>query len=292
MTLRLPAGAGFDHVEDWVFDLDNTLYDAEKKVFDLVATRMTDFVAQTLKVDSLEAARLRKHYYKAYGTTLRGLMTEHNLDPSDFLNYVHDIDYSLVAPCAITQEGLTRLLGRKVELVIADSASDWSQAAAGAEHLITAEGVEALFGCWTSSCRKALLPVVERHHHVLFYPLQYEGLENSSHIVYMGAAPNQQIIPGARWASERFGPRSLRPSSGARDQDGGTGAHRGREAPPDRGQVHPVAVMAGDHGQAGQAAFGRLALQDDRRGPEKARVQPLGQGLRHPAPPETAPRKP
>ena len=103
--------------------------------------------------------------------------------------------------------GTGGLLGRKVELVIADSASDWSQAAAGAEHLITAEGVEALFGCWTSSCRKALLPVVERHHHVLFYPLQYEGLENSSHIVYMGAAPNQQIIPGARWAFERFGPR-------------------------------------------------------------------------------------
>lgn len=104
----------FSHVKTWVFDLDNTLYDADKKVFDLVATRMTDFVANLLKVDAAEATRMRKHYYKTYGTTLRGLMTEHNLTPSDFLQYVHDIDYNLVAPCGITQDGLNKLEGRKV----------------------------------------------------------------------------------------------------------------------------------------------------------------------------------
>lgn len=104
----------FSHIDTWVFDLDNTLYDAEKQVFDLVATRMTDFVASFLKVDTVEAARLRKHYYKTYGTTLRGLMTEHALDPGDFLTYVHDIDYSMIDPCAITQAGLSRLAGRKV----------------------------------------------------------------------------------------------------------------------------------------------------------------------------------
>jgi putative hydrolase of the HAD superfamily len=104
----------FSHIDTWVFDLDNTLYDAEKQVFDLVATRMTDFVASFLKVDTVEAARLRKHYYKTYGTTLRGLMTEHALDPGDFLTYVHDIDYSMIDPCAITRAGLSRLAGRKV----------------------------------------------------------------------------------------------------------------------------------------------------------------------------------
>ncbi len=104
----------FSHVETWVFDLDNTLYDAEKKIFELVATRMTDFVSNFLKVDAEEATRMRKHYYKTYGTTLRGLMNEHKLEPSEFLQYVHDIDYSLVDICAVTQNGLQQLHGRKV----------------------------------------------------------------------------------------------------------------------------------------------------------------------------------
>lgn len=104
----------FGHIKTWVFDLDNTLYDAETELFRLVADRMTDFVAAFLKIETEEANRMRKHYYKTYGTTLRGLMVEHNLDPTDFLQYVHDIDYSIVAPCPVTQNGLTRLAGRKV----------------------------------------------------------------------------------------------------------------------------------------------------------------------------------
>lgn len=99
------------------------------------------------------------------------------------------------------------LLGRPLELVLADSRSDWGHAAREAERLIVAEGVSALFACWTSACRLAVKPVVEKHRHLMFYALQYEGLEQSPHIVYMGAAPNQQVIPGARWAMDRFGPR-------------------------------------------------------------------------------------
>lgn len=99
------------------------------------------------------------------------------------------------------------LIGRPLELLVADSASDWDRAASEAERLIRDEQVSVLFACWTSACRKALLPVVERNRHLLFYPLQYEGLGHSDHIVYLGAAPNQQIIPGARWAIDTFGPR-------------------------------------------------------------------------------------
>lgn len=99
------------------------------------------------------------------------------------------------------------VLGRPVELLVADSRSDWAHAAAEAERLIRDEGVSALFACWTSSCRHAVRPVVERYRHLMFYPLQYEGMEQSPNIIYMGAAPNQQIIPGARWAMDRFGPR-------------------------------------------------------------------------------------
>ncbi|WP_295578558.1 urea ABC transporter substrate-binding protein [uncultured Lamprocystis sp.] len=99
------------------------------------------------------------------------------------------------------------LLGRRVELIVADSQSDWTVAANQVERLILNDGVSALFACWTSACRQAVKPVVEKHHHLLFYPLQYEGLEQSPNIVYMGSAPNQQIIPGARWALDHFGHR-------------------------------------------------------------------------------------
>ena len=99
------------------------------------------------------------------------------------------------------------LLGRPVEMVIADGQSDARIFAAEAERLIATEHVSALFACWTSACRKAVKPVVERHRHLLFYPLQYEGLEHSAHIHYTGAAPNQQIIPGTRWALDTLGKR-------------------------------------------------------------------------------------
>lgn len=99
------------------------------------------------------------------------------------------------------------LLGRQLELIIVDSRSGDQAAADAAERLITRERVSVLFACWTSACRKAVKPVVEQHRHLLFYALQYEGLEQSPHLIYMGAAPNQQIIPGARWTLDRFGSR-------------------------------------------------------------------------------------
>lgn len=99
------------------------------------------------------------------------------------------------------------LLGRPVEIVLADGKSDWDVFAREAERLIVQEKVSALFACWTSACRKAVKPVVERHQHLMFYPVQYEGMEQSPNILYTGAAPNQQIVPGTRWAMQQFGPR-------------------------------------------------------------------------------------
>jgi len=79
--------------------------------------------------------------------------------------------------------------------------------AAEAERLIASDQVSALFACWTSACRKAVKPVVEKHRHLMFYPLQYEGLEQSPAIFYTGSTPNQQIIPGTRWALDTLGKR-------------------------------------------------------------------------------------
>jgi urea transport system substrate-binding protein len=97
--------------------------------------------------------------------------------------------------------------GQKIEAVVADCRSDAAYCAQQAERLITQEKVSALFGCWTSICRKAVKPVVEKHQHLLFYPMQYEGMEMSPNIIYTGAAPNQQIIPGVSWALEKLGKR-------------------------------------------------------------------------------------
>ena len=99
------------------------------------------------------------------------------------------------------------LLGRQIEILVTDTASEPEVAALQAEQLISQVKVEALFGCWTSSCRVAVKPIVEKHKHLLFYPVQYEGLEQSPNIIYTGAAPNQQIIPGTHWALDKFGRR-------------------------------------------------------------------------------------
>lgn len=99
------------------------------------------------------------------------------------------------------------LLGRPVEMVVADGRSDNRVFAAEAERLIVSERVSALFACWTSACRKAVKPVVEKHRHLMFYPLQYEGLEQSAYLYYTGSTPNQQIIPGTRWALDTLGKR-------------------------------------------------------------------------------------
>lgn len=99
------------------------------------------------------------------------------------------------------------VLGLPIEPVVRDGASDAATFAREAEALILQDQVAVIFGCWTSASRKTVLPVIERHQHLLFYPVQYEGMESSPHIVYTGAAPNQQIIPAVKWAMDRLGNR-------------------------------------------------------------------------------------
>ncbi|CAH2599229.1 Urea ABC transporter, urea binding protein [Rhodovastum atsumiense] len=87
------------------------------------------------------------------------------------------------------------LLGRKIEAVVVDPASNWPLFAEKARQLITVDKVAAVFGCWTSVSRKSVLPVFEELNSILFYPVQYEGEESSKNVFYTGAAPNQQAIP-------------------------------------------------------------------------------------------------
>ena len=115
------------------------------------------------------------------------------------------VDAASIALDEINREG--GVLERPVAAVVADGASEAATFAREAERLIRDEGVVAIFGCWTSSERKAVKAIVEKYDHVLFYPLQYEGLEESPNIVYLGSAPNQQIVPAVKWAIGNVGRR-------------------------------------------------------------------------------------
>ncbi len=100
--------------ECWVFDLDNTLYPASTDIFTQVDEKMTRFISQYLELDFEEAGKIRKDYYLKHGTTLAGLMDLHGVDPGDFLDFVHDIDLSSIAPNPGLDQSLSRLRGRKI----------------------------------------------------------------------------------------------------------------------------------------------------------------------------------
>src|SRR5438132_9091224 len=87
------------------------------------------------------------------------------------------------------------LLGKKLEAVVVDPASNWPLFAEKAAQLLEKDKVAVVFGCWTSVSRKSVLPVFEKDDGLLFYPVQYEGEESSKNVIYTGAAPNQQAIP-------------------------------------------------------------------------------------------------
>lgn len=97
------------------------------------------------------------------------------------------------------------ILGRKIEPVVVDPASNWPLFAEKARELLTVQKVDVLFGCWTSVSRKSALPVLEELNGLLFYPVQYEGEESSKNVFYTGASPNQQAIPATDYYLEELG---------------------------------------------------------------------------------------
>lgn len=100
--------------ETWIFDLDNTLYPASTNLFGQVDVRIGKFIADLLDLDPVAARTLQKRYFREYGTSLRGLMECHGVDPEAYMSFVHDIDVTAVAPSPALDEALTRLDGRKI----------------------------------------------------------------------------------------------------------------------------------------------------------------------------------
>lgn len=116
----LSSPADLRDVETWVFDLDNTLYPASIRLFDQIDRRMCEYVANFLKIDAQDAYKIQKQYFREHGTTLAGMMTEHDMDPGPYLDFVHDIDFTAVPRDESLSESLSKLPGRKVVFTNAD----------------------------------------------------------------------------------------------------------------------------------------------------------------------------
>jgi len=103
-----------EKINTWIFDLDNTLYSADSGIFQQVHNLMGEFISKNLNLDIHEAKKLQSKYYKQHGTTLRGMMDNHGIDPDYFLDEVHKLDYSIVGPNKRLNEELQKLEGKKI----------------------------------------------------------------------------------------------------------------------------------------------------------------------------------
>ncbi len=114
--LSTPDSRGFGHVDTWVFDLDNTLYPHDARVWPQVDERITLYIANLFGLDGLSARALQKFFYHRHGTTLRALMEDYQVDPYDFLDFAHDIDHSAIELNESLGRAIERLPGRKLIL--------------------------------------------------------------------------------------------------------------------------------------------------------------------------------
>jgi urea transport system substrate-binding protein len=145
-------------------------------------------------------------WFRASATPIRvGLL--HSRTGPMAISELSMIDAEILAIDQLNAAG--GLLGRPVEYIVADGKSDWPTFAREAERLIREEKVDVIFGCWTSASRKTVLPVVEANKHLLIYPMAYEGLEYSQHVICTGASPNQQITPSISWAIRNLGAKKF-----------------------------------------------------------------------------------
>src|SRR3984893_15658164 len=116
------ASRGFTHIDSWVFDLDNTLYPHHVNLWQQVDVRIGEFVRDWLKLSAREAGPVQRDYSRRYGTTMRGMMTEHGVHADDYLAYVHQIDHSPLQPNPAMGTAIAKLPGRK--LILTNGSTD------------------------------------------------------------------------------------------------------------------------------------------------------------------------
>ena len=170
----------FRHIRTWVFDLDNTLYPPRMRLFDQIEKRMTAYVARTLAVTEDEADHLRDTYWRLHGTTLAGLMAEHDLDPTPYLADVHDIDFSVLSPDPTLAARIAALPGRRIVYTNAD--------APYARRVLTARGLEGLFDAVYGVEHAGYRPKPERAAFETVFAL--DGLDPTAAVMFEDDARN------------------------------------------------------------------------------------------------------
>ncbi len=150
---------------------------------------------------SLSTSTLSVAYADGHQSVKVGVL--HSLSGTMAISETSLRDVVLMAVEEINNAG--GVLGKKIEPVVVDPASDWPLFAEKAKQLLTEDQVAATFGCWTSVSRKSCLPVFEEHNGLLFYPVQYEGEEQSLNVFYTAASPNQQLVPAAEYMIQEMG---------------------------------------------------------------------------------------
>lgn len=187
--------------EDMAFPMTMYIYDNKLAV---ISSKEEGFA---LIIESMELAEMQKKLFKMMWNSMDkgkikvGIL--HSLSGTMALSEKALVDATLMAIDEINEKG--GILGKNIEPIVVDGASDSKKFKREAEILIKEEGVVSVFGGWTSSSRKMMKPVFEKYDHLLWYATQYEGLEESSNIIYLGAAPNQQILPAVDFAIKNLG---------------------------------------------------------------------------------------
>ena len=172
------------------------MFRSESKLHSIVAIGLLFFALGMLNVEEVSAG----HHEVKIGVL-------HSLSGTMAISETSLKDVVLMAVEEINAAG--GVMGKQIEPVVVDPASDWDLFAEKAKDLITKEEVAVVFGCWTSVSRKSVLPVFEDHNSLLFYPVQYEGEEQSLNVFYTAATPNQQLIPAAEYMMEEVGAKQF-----------------------------------------------------------------------------------
>jgi putative hydrolase of the HAD superfamily len=185
--LPKPIARRFSRVDTWVFDLDNTLYPAGSDVWPKIDQRITLFMAQLFGLDGMSSRALQKYYYERYGTTLRGLMSEHDVTAEEFLSFVHDIDRSSLLPDHTLAGAIAALPGRK--LILTNGSRE--HALRTAEQL----GIHELFEDIFDIVAANLLPKPHAETYELFF--ERHGVDPARAAMFEDIAHNL-VVPHAR----------------------------------------------------------------------------------------------
>jgi putative hydrolase of the HAD superfamily len=201
MTL-LPDPMRFAHVSDWVFDLDNTLYPHHTNLFAQIDVKMTSYISDLLSLSRDEARKVQKQFYLDFGTTLKGLMERHAIDPDDFLEKVHDIDYSWITPDPVLGAAIRELPGRKFIFTNGDRRH--------AERTARALGVLDHFDDIFDIVAARLNPKPARETYELF--LLTHGVDPKAAVMFEDLARNLAVPKALGMATVLIVPRNFEPT--------------------------------------------------------------------------------